>query len=74
MLAAVASLEGIDDFGFFDIAMPLQPDNMINFPRGIFVFFFFLISLNKDIDSLRVHAIDSLVPSAKIVLLCSEIA
>lgn len=50
MLAAVASLEGIDDFGFFDIAMPLQPDNMINFPRGIFVYSFFLISLNKDID------------------------
>lgn len=50
MLAAVASSEEIDNFNFFDMAMPREPDNMINYPLGIFVYFIFLISLNKDID------------------------
>lgn len=45
MLAAVVSSDGIDDFGFLDMAMPQQPDNMINYPRGIFVFFFFFLFL-----------------------------
>lgn len=44
MLAAVACSEGIDNFGFFDTAMPRQPDDMINFPQRIFD------SLNKAID------------------------
>lgn len=33
MLAAVVSSDGIDDFGFLDMAMPRQPDNMINYLR-----------------------------------------
>lgn len=51
MLAADSSSKGIDAFGFFDMAMPQQPNSMINYPQSAYLFICcFLISLNKDIN------------------------
>lgn len=71
MSAAVASSEGIDDFGVSDMAMLwCEPDNMTFLEAYLFIssFLFFLISLNKDIDP------STSTLSTEIVLFCSEVA